>query len=267
MFDITKIHLLFALLFSLPLQFPLARAQAPATVVLTKSTVAEDPDTLQNSALLAMQGKDWTQALSLWDRIIASKPNDAYAHGMRGSSLGELGRGDEALIAHRKAADIAPKDANVWNRLCWMLILLNRHQDARAVCEKSLALDPSNYAILVNLGHTFLLQGDAKSAQQWYEQSLQNINSESELKDGPLGDFEIFIDKGWHVESSLQAKAWFEREGAAWIARMEPANKILAEIDDVENDNDYLRSITLREKLINKTLPRPKGRGIQNSPG
>lgn len=65
-------------------------------------------------------------------------------------------------------------------------------------------------AATVNVANTYLLQGNKAEAWKWYEQTVSLINSESELTNGPLGDFNIFEKRGWQVELVRQARAEFE---------------------------------------------------------
>lgn len=224
----------------------------PCAPVLAQTTAlaATDLATLEQSAKAAMQAKDWPQALRLWDRYLAQKPEDDYGHRMRGRTLRELGRGDEAITAYYQATELAPGDANVWNGLCWAQIVLNRPIDARPNCQKAVDLDPTHAVALANLGHTWLLQGDSNTARQWYRKSLLNLTNASELANGPLADFDVFIGQGQQIDVSRRARAWFKKSGAAWLARSAPVNKLLGEAIAAENDADYARAVALRERRL-----------------
>jgi CHAT domain-containing protein/Flp pilus assembly protein TadD len=241
---------LFALIPVLALADTTPAAGVSTPVGQTQEASAADPSALQKSAVAAMKAKDWPQALTLWERYLVQKSDDAYGHRGLGWSLREMGRSDDAIAAYRKSAELAPKDFSSWNGLCWTQILLNIPLDARLACEKAVALDKTNYAALVNLGHTFLLAGDAKAAEHWYRETLLNISSESDLKDGPLADFDLFIGKGWQVDASQKAKAWFVQEGADWLTRIDPVVRLLAEINAAEENKDYARAIALHERRL-----------------
>ena len=215
----------------------------------TAGTPVEDLGVLKAAAIGAIRAKDWPQALSLWDRYLARSPDSAAGHKLRGLSLEELGRIDEAIVALLKATELAPTDASAWHYLCWTRILAEQPPETRATCERALSLSQTNFSALVNLGHTYLLQGDAKAAEEWYQKALNNIENDSELNAG-LADFDLFIGKGWQVESSRLAKARIYAKGKEMLARKAPADRVAEEIKMVEQAKDYEKGIVLREQRI-----------------
>ncbi len=246
-----RTSLLIALIVGFGLQIPLARAQVPAaparSVDAAKEETARESAAVAQSALALMQSKDWDKALGLWDQYLSLNPLSADAYRMRGLTLGELGRSAEALDAYRKSTELEPTNANGWNGLCWPQIALGRVLEARAACERSATLAPGSYATLANMGHTYLLLGDATAARQWYQKCLLQITNEGDLKD-LLGDFDLFIGKGWQVERSRTAKAWFENEGAAHLAGLEQIKNLMAQADAAGKKEDYSTAMALMEQ-------------------
>jgi CHAT domain-containing protein/tetratricopeptide (TPR) repeat protein len=239
-------------------------ASVPTPTGQTQQVADSASAALKKSAEAATKAKDWQQALILWERYIIQKPGDATAHRMRGRSLQEIGRSDEAIAAYRKSAELAPNDKNTWIGLCWTQVILNRPLEARPNCEKAVALDKSNRAALVNLGrtflvagdtnrsalvnlgHTFLLAGDAKLADHWYRESLSTIGNESDLRDGPLADFDLFIGKDWQTEESGKARTWFVQAWPQW----QEAQRLKREADQLKTAGRYQEALPLAERSL-----------------
>jgi tetratricopeptide (TPR) repeat protein len=89
--------------------------------------------------------------------------------------------------------------------LCWRLILRNRVAEAQPECQRAYDLN-KNFASAINLAHTYLLQGDALTAQRYYQESVDLAENEPQLKKGPPADFERFLDKGWQVDAVVKAR-------------------------------------------------------------
>jgi tetratricopeptide (TPR) repeat protein len=129
---------------------------------------------------------------------------------MRSQMLGELKRYDAAIADLRRVTELAPDFAEAWGVLGWYLILQGDFPAAQVATAKAQVLAPDKYAWTVNLGHTYLLQGDRQTAHDWYQKALPLITDEEELKSGPLADFDLFIERGWQVETSREERAWLD---------------------------------------------------------
>ena len=216
----------------------------------TSNPTVLDAEALKKAASTAAGNKDWLKAIQLLDSYLAIKPDDSDGHRRRGFALLELKRFDEAINAYTKATEFEPKNSRNWNGLCWVQIAANQSLFARPNCQKAVDLDSTNWVAMVNLGHTYLLQGDTSTSQTYYQKTLKNISTESELNSGPLDDFKLFIKNGWQVQESMQAKSWFEKEGAIWLTRIAAEDKLLAEATVAWDKKDYALTIKLREKRL-----------------
>ena len=192
------------------------QAQAPQVGGPSPGKVAAQWDALKTAALDAYNAKQYAQAAEKLQAYATHRPDDAQAQRVLGAALTELGRFDAAIAAKQRAAQLAPADSRNWNGLCWTLILANRSPEGRPACEKAVALDETDWAARVNLGHTWLLAGDATAAQTHYRDVLWRVNDETDLREGPLAHFALFIAKGWHVTASQSARAWFLTEWPRW---------------------------------------------------
>lgn len=101
--------------------------------------------------------------------------------------------------------------------LCTRRLQSNQPLEARPACEKAVGLDPHNLRANLALGHSWLLAGDAATAQRWYQKALPLLIDEAELKEDILARFDNFIAKGWQVEASRAARAWFAEQGGRWL--------------------------------------------------
>ncbi|MCW2314359.1 tetratricopeptide repeat protein, partial [Rhodoferax antarcticus] len=225
---------------------PAANA-ASATAAQSAALSVEE---LRKAAWTAYKAKDWQKSIELWNAVLAQKPDDNQALRFRGSTYAETGEHDKALADQTRATVLEPGNSNAWNGLCWGRILANRPLAALPACEKAVALDPGSMASTVNLGHTYLLQGDRANAWAWYEKTIPLLDSEASLKSGPLDDFAIFLQRGWQPDLAKEGKAWFEVKGGARLARKAAADQLLQESKAAEDAKDLDLAITLRAKRI-----------------
>ncbi len=196
-----------------------AWAQAPSPAKAPSAPSVSDTETvraLKQAGLDAYSAKQYALAIDKLQAYVRLAPGDAQAHRLLGSSLAELGQLEPAIAARRRATELDPKDSRNWSGLCWTFILAGQPLQARPNCERSLALDETNWPGRVNLGHTWLLAGDAAAAQPYYRDTVWRVGTEEELRDGPVADFDIFIGKGWEVSASKTAKAWFQTQWPRW---------------------------------------------------
>ena len=206
-----------------------------------------DIDTLRKAAISAQfTDKKPAEAIELWSRLLQLKPDDNQALRLRGSAYGETGQHDLAERDGLRATELEPSNRFAWGGLCWSRILANRPLEARPACEKGVSLGANSMAVTVNLGHTYLLQGDKATAQHWYQKTLPLIDSENDLKEGPLADFDLFISKGWQVETSKVARTWFDVNGTAWLT----AKSLLQRAEKADDTKDYAQALALHEQRL-----------------
>lgn len=90
-------------------------------------------------------------------------------------------------------------------------------------CAKHYCLDPlarinaDAAPSTVNLGHTYLLQGDRERASHWYERTIPLVPDERALRTGPLADSDPFMERGWQAVASREEQAWFEKAAVSAI--------------------------------------------------
>ena len=207
---------------------PAVSAPVPATVTTSgpvDANAATPPTTtraeLEKRFTQAWNAKDWPLAEAISREIIARPDAEAYNFRNLGRALASQGKHLEAITVGKSAfANKKPTVADL-QFLCWHLILANQPLEARSYCAQNLAIEPKNFAALVNLGHTYFLTGDPTTADTYYRKTIPEIKDEKTLKEGPLEDFRIFVKNGWLPEASKQLAAEFEANWKAHVAQQE----------------------------------------------
>jgi TPR repeat protein/CHAT domain-containing protein len=112
----------------------------------------------------------------------------------------------EAAKWFRKAAEQG--HASAFGSLGWILITQGKFDEAQSVTEKAHQKQPQAFAWAINLGHTYLLKGDSKTARRYYQKALPLIPDEA--SQGPIADLKLFIEKGWQVKACQSELNWIK---------------------------------------------------------
>ena len=134
------------------------------------------------------KAKDWPAAETIARQITAQPGSTAPDWRNLVNVLRNQKKIDDAHLARQELVKRAGANSSDHNGICWYLLARNKALEARPSCQKAVDLDSTDFAALVNLGHTYLLSGDKTQAMAWYRKTLPQINKEEELKDGPLDD-------------------------------------------------------------------------------
>lgn len=100
----------------------------------------------------------------------------------------------------------------IYGNLGCLLIQQGKFAEALPITQKAHELAPESYAWTINLGHTNFLQGDKKTAMQYYRKCIPQIPDKKSFIQGPKADFELFIKNGWKAEESRAMLQWMETE-------------------------------------------------------
>ncbi len=238
---------------------------AEPTVPVDSQTSAQ-PQTvkaLQKAAWTAMEAKDYSLAIQLWNQLLAQKPNDLNALAGRSSLYSATGQHDKAQADFIRVSEIEPKSGDTWRSLCETFVYNNSPAIARPACERAVEVDATKLDMAIHLGHAWLLQGDVEMAKTLYTKALlqadiKQIKTAREEK----GLFDSFIEKGWQVEAVRQIKVWFAVKVQEQLSRI-----VQAEIDaapqtpvnlealresalDAEDASDWEKAIELWSQII-----------------
>jgi CHAT domain-containing protein/tetratricopeptide (TPR) repeat protein len=227
----------------------------------------EPADSLEAAEALHQAGEH-ERAFAMYDRLLAKNPDDVDLLLQRSDWFAELQRHAEAIVDLRRVTELAPDLADGWGNLGWVLILEGKLAEARRVTEKARSIDPDAYALTVNLGHTYLLQGDRNTAHEWYAKTIPLIPDEESLKAGPLANFDLFVTHDWQVEAVRAERAWLETEARKAIpdnqivfARQRQAEEVLAQAYKLWEARDYLAAAVAFERVVatERASGRPRG--------
>jgi TPR repeat protein/CHAT domain-containing protein len=112
----------------------------------------------------------------------------------------------EAAKWFRKAAEQGHAAAS--GSLGWLLITQGKFDEAQSLTEKAHQKQPQVFAWSMNLGHIYLLKGDRQTARRYYQEALPLIQDDASFEQGPIADFELFIEKGWQVKVCRSELEW-----------------------------------------------------------
>ncbi len=115
---------------------------------------------------------DTAQAEQAYKRAVSINPTYWGFHNDLGHYYFSLGRTREASCEYQKVVDLTPDNYRGYNNLGAMYFYLNWWDSARAVFEKSIALQP-NYHGYSNLGTLLYYQGNISMAAFAYEHALE----------------------------------------------------------------------------------------------
>ncbi len=151
-------------------------------------------------------------AIPLYTRVLASVPTLVSALHDRAGCYVRTGQREAAVTDYREVIRHWPGDADSLGALGWSLIVLGRFAEAQEVTRKAHQLEPLIDAWALNLGHTYLLQGNPDQAREYYRKALELIAGDERFREGPLADFDLFVNKGWSTALVERERQWMQSE-------------------------------------------------------
>jgi tetratricopeptide (TPR) repeat protein len=155
-------------------------ADACAEAALAEAPGA--PDALLLRGLVHQNAHRFQEALRVADDLLARRPDDAAAHGLRSDALLELGREEEAVPAAQRMMSLKP-NAAAYVRASYLLWLRSDTAGARRAARLAIqaAADPSDpepraWAI-TQAAHMFWLAGDLDGAEAGHDLALAELPS------------------------------------------------------------------------------------------
>lgn len=97
-------------------------------------------------------------------RLIARSPGDASLVSMMAAVLLSMGRRDESLLFHQRAAELAPNQHAPWLAFGLALVQIQRHTDAVAPLERAATLAPTLPAAAIALAGALVATGHSSAA-------------------------------------------------------------------------------------------------------
>lgn len=158
----------------MPLGTPSTTPKALPRTSLTKSAAdyTQEITTLCNKATDLINGKDFTAALDVYEKVIERKPDSAAAYNNKGNILLELGRPEEAVAVYEKAIELQSDSAEIYNNKARSLSKLERYEEAVPVFDKAIELDPHFAESYKNKAYSLAKLGRHEEAVQTYDKVI-----------------------------------------------------------------------------------------------
>ncbi len=147
---------------------PLDAMFLSASRVIQKYLVAAGAPALTGSA-----AQEVAKAAELLEKVVAEAPKWWNAQWFYGKSLLALGNYEAAYKAFRTAYDLERKVELIPRELAGVCLELHRFDEAVAVAEEALALEPDNAGLLGNLSLSYLLAGRVEHARKAIDAAIR----------------------------------------------------------------------------------------------
>jgi protein O-GlcNAc transferase len=129
-------------------------------------------EVFQQAAALARQAGNLERALAYLDQAIALSPQESRNHFLRGLTLEDLCRPDEAIASLQNAIRVKPGYAEAYNNIGIILHDQKRFEQAAANFRDAIHHKPDYPGAYNNLGSTLRALGDFAGAQQQFAQAV-----------------------------------------------------------------------------------------------
>jgi Flp pilus assembly protein TadD len=113
----------------------------------------------------------WPGARDDCTRYLEARPDDAGAHFMLGVAYAGLGENEQAIAAHRRAAQLDEHDARPRNNLADLLATQGDLDGALAAAQEAYRLDEGDPYVMDTLGALYLRKGLAERAISLLEEA------------------------------------------------------------------------------------------------
>lgn len=173
----------------------------------TRNT-ADKAVALRYASVLQMNGST-DQALAVMRKLAISYPKDRDVLAAYGKALAAAGQLEPALDAVRRAQTPEYPDWRLASAEGAILDQLGKQSEARAQYRKALDLKPDEPTVLSNLGMSYVLEGDLRTAETYLRKAAQSPAADSRVRQnlalvvGLQGRF----DEAEQIASQDQAKA------------------------------------------------------------
>lgn len=136
---------------------------------------------LRYANVLQMNGKS-EQSLAVMRKLAIELPKDRTVLAAYGKALASAGQFEPALDAIRRAQTPEYPDWKLLSAEAAILDQTGQAQQARELYRKALDLKPNEPSILSNLGMSYVLEGDLKTAETYMQSAAQSPNADSRVR-------------------------------------------------------------------------------------
>ncbi|RWP39068.1 MAG: tetratricopeptide repeat protein [Mesorhizobium sp.] len=167
-----------------PLETMSAGELHKATIALGQSYAKNPNDkriATNYAAALQMDG-DADQSLAVMRKLAIALPKDRDVLAAYGKALAANGQFEPALDAVRRAQTPEYPDWKLVSAEAAILDQLGQRDGARQNYRKALDLKPNEPSILSNLGMSYVLEGDLRTAETYMRSAAQEPNADSRVR-------------------------------------------------------------------------------------
>lgn len=167
-----------------PLETMSAGELHKATIALGQSYAKNPNDkriATNYAAALQMDG-DADQSLAVMRKLAIALPKDRDVLAAYGKALAANGQFEPALDAVRRAQTPEYPDWKLVSAEAAILDQLGQRDEARQNYRKALDLKPNEPSILSNLGMSYVLEGDLRTAETYMRSAAQQPNADSRVR-------------------------------------------------------------------------------------
>ncbi|RWE02733.1 tetratricopeptide repeat protein [Mesorhizobium sp.] len=133
------------------------------------------------AAALQMDG-DADQSLAVMRKLAIAYPKDRDVLAAYGKALAANGQFEQALDAVRRAQTPEYPDWRLVSAEAAILDQMGQRDEARQDYRKALELKPNEASILSNLGMSYVLEGDLRTAETYMRSAVQQPNADSRVR-------------------------------------------------------------------------------------
>jgi Flp pilus assembly protein TadD len=136
---------------------------------------------LNYASVLMMTGKN-AQALAVMQQVAIAHPADRDVLAAYGKTQAAAGQLEQALATITRAQTPDRPDWRLYSAEGAVLDQLGRSQEARARYRQALDLKPNDPSILSNLGMSYLLQNDPRTAETYLKSASEQPGADSRIR-------------------------------------------------------------------------------------
>ncbi|MBA8844649.1 tetratricopeptide repeat protein [Brucella ciceri] len=177
------------------------------------------------------------QALAVMRALAIIYPKDQAVLAAYGKALAGAGQFDGGLDAIRRAQNPAYPDWKLVSAEGAILDQMGRKEEARATYQKALQLQPNEPSIISNMGMSYLLAGDARTAETYFKQAAAAPGADSRVRQ--------------NLALSVGLQGRFQEAEAIAAQEISP--------QQAKANTDYLRSMLAQQNSWNMLKDKPKG--------
>lgn len=142
----------------------------------------KDPSTgMKYASVLTMSGRS-EQALAVMQQVAIHNPNNRTVLAAYGKALAGAAQFEKALGAIRRAQTPDRPDWQLLSAEGAILDQMGNPSGARERYRKALDIKPNEPSILSNLGMSYLLQGDLRTAETYLKSAVQQPGADSRVR-------------------------------------------------------------------------------------